>query len=226
MSVGNVNLHENRGNWIIECDLDDEFVDKIQEFLDKNLDGFRQAETSKLSTGGKESIQYWIKNHAGDEKTFEKITNKLKNKIFNLLKNTDVLKDNIEMNIFEKNSWTIIGKENGYHTTHCHTDGSLFGFSFVIYTKVEYEGEYDGKGGDIYFIMNADCASSHTFQTKKQYLVFTPNKNKMLLFPGWLLHGTYPQPKGVRQTFNFEFDLLPYSKETKIVKNVVQIKYN
>jgi len=223
MTVGNINLYENRDNWILECDLDDEFVSELQEFLDKNIDSFRQAETDRLSTAGKGSIQYWIKNHYGDKKMFQKISYKLENKILNLLKKTNILKDDIEITILPKNSWTIVGKENGYHTTHCHTDGSVFGLSCVIYTKVEYEEEYDGKGGDIYFIMNADCASSHTFQTKKQYHIFTPTKNKMFLFPGWLLHGTYPQPKGIRQTFNYEFDLIPHTKK---VEQTPQIKYS
>ena len=207
MTVGNVNLYENRSNWIVECDLDDEFVDELQEFLEKNINSFRKEEDlSKLSTTGKGSEQYFVKDHAGDQKTYQKITKELDNKILNLLKKTELLKD--DMYVTPKNSWTIIGKENGYHTIHCHTEGSVFGISCVIYTRVEYE-EVVEREGDIYFVMNADCSSSHTFHTKKQCEIFTPTKNKMLLFPGWLLHGTYPQPKGIRQTFNYEFELVP-----------------
>ena len=49
------------------------------------------------------------------------------------------------------------------------------------------------------------------------YLHINPEVGKLLIFPDWILHGTYPQTKGIRQSFNIDY-ALDTIKEDKLEK--------
>ena len=38
-------------------------------------------------------------------------------------------------------------------------------------------------------------------------MTINPEVGKLLIFPDWVLHGTYPQTKGTRQTLNVDYKL-------------------
>lgn len=88
--------------------------------------------------------------------------------------------------------WTVLGQEDSFHKVHLHTKEEDF-ISTVSYLAVN---EYDeNKPGSFFAIID------------DQVYLKNPKVGDMIVLPSNVLHGTYPQGKGLRQTFNVDFKI-------------------
>ncbi len=192
-------LHKKNKNWIIEYELDNIFVKKIKECVNTNLDVLYEN-TYSSAIQGKNSTQYWIYDHQEHPKFFNDEFKDLLSDLKDSVKNTISKYDFINLTKFDLESiWTIIGEENSYCMIHDHTN--ISGISIVLYLQVPPicpDDYFDKSRGQIYFVLDSDSLDD----VESRVVNITPTLGKILIFPNWLLHGTYPQMKGSRQTLN------------------------
>ena len=65
-----------------------------------------------------------------------------------------------------------------------------------------------GPGGEIFLIL--DSGPKNKFYKQNKIVEIYPKKGKLLIFPDWIIHGTYPQNTSkneVRKSFNIDFTL-------------------
>lgn len=200
MSVLTHQFYQKGINWIIESYLDKDSVEQLKKEINSNLD-LLHKNTYSSALQGKNSTQYWIYDHQVHPKFFnQKFTElmyHLKDGVndalvsYNLTKNTSIK--------FES-AWSIIGDKNTYCRIHNHPN--IDGVSSVLYLQVPEvvkEEDLNSPQGQIYFVLNSD---NSTDDLDSQVIHITPEVGKLLIFPNWLLHGTYPQMEGARQTLN------------------------
>ena len=91
-----------------------------------------------------------------------------------------------------------MGEDGGYHRIHHHNHGNkdCDRIAVVVYLKVP-----DNNIGDIFNILHKNNGEAI------DVVETTPEEGNILNFPKQVLHGTYPQSKGLRQTLNFDFNL-------------------
>jgi hypothetical protein len=46
------------------------------------------------------------------------------------------------------------------------------------------------------------------YHSNSKIIHINPEVGKLLIFPDWIIHGTYPQTKGIRQTFNVDYHFI------------------
>lgn len=202
-------IYINNRNWLIEDQLDKNLVDSMRDIVNNNLNDFLKLKKG-YSTNGENAEQYWIEKGTPhlyfDNEEFQKIKKDYKNEILKRLKKSELLCEDVSNNldIDNQSCWTVIGEENSFHTAHCHNGGSSNGISTVLYLNVpETNMEGDPKN-NIFLIMNSD-SNSATYRCNPSVIDINPRVGKLLIFPEWIIHGTYPQSKGVRQTFNMDY---------------------
>ena len=110
-----------------------------------------------------------------------------------------VLKDIIadclgETNVYMSNGWTVYGKRGGYHVVHRHNLESkdIKDICTVTYLDVGEEDEWHC--GNLFFFIKGEARN------------FTPSTGDVIVFPGSMYHGTYPQTSEMRQTLNIDFN--------------------
>lgn len=96
---------------------------------------------------------------------------------------------NLDYELELDNCWTVISNEGSYHELHQHNEQSNNKFSTNLYLELPK----DENVGDYYFVED-----NKTYKVK-------PEIGMLLMVPIHLLHGTYPQGNGVRQTLNIDF---------------------
>ena len=113
----------------------------------------------------------------------------------------DFIKNSINKN-FNKNyslklvsAWTILGKENGYHTMHKHNNKEKNHISSVLYLNVPKK-----ISGNFYCVFKKN--------DEINYFDHAPKNGELIIFPVWIFHGTYPQGKGLRHTLNLDFEII------------------
>ena len=199
-------------NWLIEDQLDDELLNDIKNFFDKHLESLHNDKEG-YSTTGDNAEQYWIRKK-GDKpfyfknKEYEGIEKRFREGIHGRLKAADLLKtDDIQLQ--QATAWTVIGEEGSYHTIHNHSDGRMEGISVVLYLNVP-----DAKDhlNSIFLVLHTDPSSHFIKQGCPGIYHIEPEIGKVLIFPYNIPHGTYPQTKGTRQTFNIDYNFFKESK--------------
>ena len=102
-------------------------------------------------------------------------------------------------NLEVQGAWTVTGQEGSYHTVHDHGTGKI---STVTYLDVPDNQEYPQ--GDIFFVLHGN---SYNEISMPMHRVFTvkPQPGMIIMFPSWIVHGVYPQGKGLRRTLNVDF---------------------
>tara|TARA_B100000035_G_scaffold147784_1_gene126002 strand:+ start:117 stop:758 length:642 start_codon:yes stop_codon:yes gene_type:complete len=201
-------------NWLIEDQLDNELLNDIKNFFDKHLD-FLHSDKEGYSTTGDNAKQYWIEKIGENpfyykNKEHEDIQRRLKKEIYGRLKAASLLKiDNVGLK--QNGAWTVIGQEGSYHTIHDHCEGRINGISIVLYLNVP---EPKHKSNSTFFVLRADPSSHLIKQTCPKIVNIAPDVGKILIFPPHILHGTYPQTKGIRQTFNVDYNIFPIIKSS------------
>ena len=201
-------IYENGRNWVIEDQLNEKLVEKINNLIDENLNNLLKLKKG-YSTTGKNAEQYWlIKNNDFyfKNKTFEDTKIEYKSQILNRLKKSNLLDEKIQDNISieNKNCWSVIGEENSYHTPHFHNNGNFDGISTITYLKVPQTNVEDEPENNLFLLINADANNKFYYKNHK-IIDINPVVGKLLIFPDWITHGTCPQSKGIRQTFNIDY---------------------
>jgi len=198
-----MNVIEYGTSWLIEDQLDSNLVDEIKNFFDNNLDGLYQ-QTDGYSTKGN-SKQYWLYGDGVsqyDKKQFNILEKKFTKNIFQRLNKISILKKDI---ILEHNSsWTAIGREGAYDAIHNHGHGDIEGLSCVLYLNVPES--CDGEN-NIFLVLHTDPTNKYISNSCPSIYQIKPKIGTLLIFPPHIPHGTFPQSKGVRQTFNVNYNL-------------------
>lgn len=202
-------IYENGKNWVIEDQLDPDMMNEISIFLEKKCNKFL-ADKNGYSTKGKNSQQHWIvhqsKNFQIDDNKFYEFEKKYRNQILSRIEKSNLFNEEIKekVSLEYKNIWTVTGEEHSYHTVHFHS--SVQGISTVLYTKVPDTNIKKDPENNIFLIMNCDL-NSNFYYSLPNHISINPEVGKLLIFPDWILHGTYPQTRGVRQTFNVNYGI-------------------
>lgn len=203
-------IYENENNWVIEDQIDNQLTNKIKNTIDKNIDKLLKNKEG-YSTIGKNAEQYWVTNYKENfyyqNKDFEHIKNDYTSNILNRLKKSNVLKTS-DINAIHRSCWSVISEKNSFHAAHFHTKKNLFAISTVLYLNVPDTNTVDCLENNLYLILNSNPNNSYNNKCSPRILDINPEVGKLLIFPSWIIHGTYPQTKGIRQTFNIDYDLI------------------
>ena len=204
-------------NWLIEDQLENQLLNDIKNFFDKNLE-FLHTDKENYSTTGDNAEQYWIeqkgeKHYYYKNKEYEDIERRFREGIYGRLKAASLLKTN-DIQLRQSTAWTVIGEEGSYHGIHTHGDGMIDGVSVVLYLNVP-ETRQNNKSNSIFLVLHADPSSHFIDKGCPNICHVSPKVGKVLIFPFNIPHGTYPQTKGIRQTFNIDYKFFIKSKESK-----------
>lgn len=206
-------------SWFIEDFIDSNLLNSIEYFLENNLDSFYKYKEG-YSTTGNNAEQYWIKNatinnnifYLNDE--YKKIENEFKNQVLRRLKKASLLRDN-DIDLEHHASWTVVGEEGSYHTVHDH-GRNINGVSTVLYVNVPDRLKNEKKHDNcLFLILHSNPLNIFIEDSAPGIFHVKPEKGKLLIFPFYIPHGTYPQTKGIRQTFNVEY----LFKKSEIIVN-------
>lgn len=194
------NFYKKGKNWVIETYLDDSLLKSLTKELDKNIESV-PINTEYSPIQGQNSVQHWIYDKKSGKKffneEFESLMNKLKDYSKELMIKYDIVG---ESSVEFDGVWSIIGGENSYCQIHDHPN--INGVSVVLYLRVpQHNSDHflDQTRGQIYFVLDCETATED-FSSK--VVEINPDVGKILIFPNWMLHGTYPQLDGIRQTLN------------------------
>ena len=202
-------------NWFIKDQLDNELLNDIKNFFDKNLE-FLYKDKESYSTTGNNAEQYWIEKKGKipfyyKNKEYEDIERKFREGIYGRLKAASLLKsektDDIQLQ--QSTAWTVIGEEGSYHTIHDHADGRKEGISIVLYLNVP---DSEDVSNSIFLVLHTDPSDHFIERGCPSIHHVKPEVGKVLIFPWNIPHGTYPQTKGIRQTFNVDYEFRMKSK--------------
>jgi hypothetical protein len=202
-------------SWVIEDKLNSELLNEIKKFLNNHLE-FLYKDKENYSTTGDNAEQYWIEKK-GDSPFLYKnleysaIEKKFRKEIHGRLKAASLLRDE-EIELEKTGAWTVIGEEGSYHTVHNHSDGILNGVVVVLYLNMPEKVE--AKANSIFLILHTNPSNPYISNPVSGVHHICPEVGNLLIFPNHILHGTYPQTKGIRQTFNVDYIFTRKSKST------------
>lgn len=194
-------------SWLIEDQLNVELLNEIKNFFEIHLK-FLYKDKEGYSTTGNHAEQYWIEKKGKNyfyytNQEYENVEQKFRREIYGRLKKASFLrKDEIELK--QNTAWTVIGEEGSYHTVHTHSDSRMNGIVTVLYLNVP-DSESDNKSNSIFLVLHTDPSSHFISQSCSSAYHINPKVGKLLIFPNHIPHGTYPQTKGIRQTFNVDY---------------------
>ena len=90
------------------------------------------------------------------------------------------------------NSWFTINKKGGQHHSHRHRNCFI---SIVFYPEIkEGDIEFSMEDNNLTQHMNMDFEYTKKTEYNSSFLRITPVKSDIIIFPGWLTHGTLPNP--------------------------------
>ena len=169
-------------NWIIKRDIN---IKNYDTLINNSI--LKKDDLSLKSTRGFSSEQYDLFNNKEQFKVvIEEVKNELK-------------KINKDINYNLVAAWTVIGKENSYHTVHRHNNSNVNHVATVLYLSVPKSNMH--QTGDFYYFINDNY---NNISCK----IVTPKKGTLIIMPIDLLHGSYPQSAGIRQTLNMDFEMV------------------
>lgn len=202
-----MNIIEYGSSWLIKDQLNSELLNEIKDFFDNHLE-FLYKDKEGYSTTGNNAEQYWIEKKGKTEfnyknQEYENIEKKFKKEIYGRLKAASLLR-NEEIKLEQKTAWTVIGEEGSYHTIHIHANSRNDGVSTVLYLNVP-ESKSDDPSNSIFLVLHTDPSNHFTSQSCPSTHHVKPEVGTLLIFPHYIPHGTYPQTKGIRQTFNVDY---------------------
>lgn len=150
----------------------------VKETIDDLTKDMNSVDVTNRSTRGKLSRQYIFSNFDSLKELTQKYLYHLK-----LL----YPKNNFEL----ASAWTVYGYEGSYHEFHKHNKTEANSIATITYLEVPND-----VAGDLVYIID------------KEVYKITPQKGLFCIMPIDLIHGTYPQGKGLRQTLNLDFKLV------------------
>ena len=168
-------------NWIVNKEIDIRNFDSI---INNTL--IEEVDLLKKSTRGFSAKQYDLYNHK----------DKFKVVIDDIKRELRKIDNSVNYNLVS--AWTVIGEENSYHTVHRHNEANVNHIATVLYLKVPKSNTH--QTGNFYYFLNENDNVS--------YGLVAPKKGTFIVMPINLLHGSYPQAKGIRQTLNMDFEIV------------------
>jgi hypothetical protein len=143
---------------------------------------------TQRSTRGKKSKQYNLYNQK------EKLID-ISNEIIKIFK--EKITANATYNLIS--SWTVIGKENSWHSCHKHNT-KINHLATVLYLDVPKKINTHQSGDFFYFLLKENNIL--------EYNNIIPKLGDLIIMPIHIFHGAYPQSKGTRQTLNMDFEVI------------------
>lgn len=172
-------------NWLVKTNINiDGFTDTINDITkDETPDNIFNK-----STRGNKSVQFDLINH------FKKIQY-ITNKITKEFESIEVLQKKKFKPLM---GWTVYGHQGGYHKVHNHVGqhGKLDHISVVLYLETPNSKGWQQRGQFYFFLLDENGIKYHEIE---------PEKGMMIIMPTKVMHGSYPQPRGLRHTLNFDF---------------------
>lgn len=185
-------------NWVIIARIEDiadikEAVDNVDQTYD--LSTYTSAKFSKQNyiTTPTYIPYYDYKTPIKKPPTWDKVSNRIVNIVQKHLVD-HCLMPILWKGLKIKSAWVVTGEEHSFHTVHNHGTDCV---SVVIYTSTA-EKEFEHQGA-IFFVLDASPYSDLSGDGNR-LLNFSPQEGDIVIFPGWIHHGVYPQGKGTRQT--------------------------
>lgn len=191
-------ITQHGSNWVIVGHIDEfsdikEAVDSVDKTYD--LASYTSAKGSKQNyITTPHVIPYY--NYTTPIKpppTWDKVSKRIENIVLKHLVEHSLLPMTWN-GIKIESAWVVNGEEGSFHTMHEHGNGCI---SAVIYTSTA-EVQYEHQGA-IYFALDSNPYSDLGAQNPR-LLKLNPKPGNIVIFPGWILHGVYPQGPGLRQT--------------------------
>jgi len=175
---------EKSNQWIACAKVTD--IDYIKNKIDSIIQSNNiQSSVENKSTKGYNSFQFDLFEHRNQ---FQDVIDSIKNVA--LLALNDVYNNTLE-DLSLLSSWSVYGNFGGYHEIHRHNDVACTDLSTVLYLSTS---EYDTHNTGAFFaVVNNDV------------VVHQPMIGDLLIFPVGILHGTFPQGHGLRQTLSNDF---------------------
>lgn len=181
-------------DWVITTTLD---ISKYKDMLIEST-GHIKSNVLGKSTAGDLSSQYDI-YHKYEDPPFQIFKEYVASHIKNILTDANLVSPSSNLNLLA--SWIVVGKDYGYHSLHNHND-KVPHVSSVIYLDIPTDQttrNEEDVDGYFYYVTAKDSEIS--------YQLIKPEIYKMIIFPVWLWHGTYPQKKGTRTSLNMDFSV-------------------
>ena len=193
-------------DWIIKSTVKLDAILPIVDQLTNTLDKFKYQHHSETgyyftrSTRGPEGQQWELIGCR--EQGFQDLVMALKQKV------NDEFKKKFDKDIVLRcvGAWTVKGQEHSYHALHYHKKyanrpesapkGEKNFISTVTYLHVP-KRRWNGDGA-FYFAQLEDGILE-----QRQ---LDPEPGVFVIMPSNMLHGAYPQPAGLRQTLNLDFE--------------------
>lgn len=194
-------LIECENNWIIFDNLDNisDLKKLIEDTDTKDYSEYTTATGNSSQRYFTDNSPFWNPNQKVE---VSELWVDVKDKYENIIKDYLIKHNKYDeryKNLSIESGWTVTGKEGSYHTIHEHGND---GISVIIYTDVpNHEDVFDN--GMVYFVLHS--GNYDEFLSPYQRLPrFSPEEGLILIFPSWLVHGTFPQKEGVRTTVSFD----------------------
>ena len=180
----------------------------VKEQVNKTITNLKKVDVKYKSTKGDLSEQYDLFDSFLYDKNFLFILDKIKPFVINSVTEKKFIENIKDLKLI--NAWTVLGYKNSWHEIHNHCE---YGYqenplkklkknqiSVVLYINVDKKSVKENNKGSFYFIINNN--------NDLEYYTIKPETGKIIVFPVWLFHGTYPQGNGLRQTLNLDFEVI------------------
>jgi len=200
-------VYEYGQNWVIGVQAPDALVDMLDAQINANLHTFL-SDKHNYTCKGDSVQQYWLQkqnqNYIDDEPLGDAVAQFTKF-VSELCVKVELFDPRFLSHLRPQGMWTVLGGKGSFHTVHQHNaKGSVLGLSSVLYLNVPDTNDDEQPNNNIYFIMNSTPTT--VFSPHQPNIVeISPKRGELYIFPNWVLHGTYPQSEGTRQTFNVDY---------------------
>jgi hypothetical protein len=169
-------------NWLINKQIN---VDNYKSIINNLL--IEKEDLVSKSTRGFNSEQYNLINYKDKFKTI----------IESVKKELSLINSSVIYNLVS--AWTVIGKENSYHTVHRHNVDNINHIATVLYLEVPSYNLH--QPGEFYYFTNDN--NNNIICNN-----IVPRNGTFIIMPIYLLHGSYPQSDAIRQTLNMDFEIV------------------
>jgi len=202
-----VKLYEHGTNWLIEAQLPEDLLNELDNEVNGHLNDFL-SDKENYTCKGDSVLQYWLQkqgtNYIQNDSLVSAVSDYGKF-MSEICSKVGVFDPSFLSHLRPYGIWTVRGDEGSFHKMHQHNaKGSVLGLATVSYLNVPSTNDDDQPNNNVYFVMNS--SENTVFSTNIPNVVeVSPRRGQMFIFPNWLLHGTYPQSAGLRQTFNVDY---------------------
>jgi len=203
------NIIEYGENWIINSVLPNDILNNLENEINSNLDNFLSDKNNYTCKGN--TKQYWLEKQGQEYPQSDALKEAIdgySSFISDLCIESDLFDHAFLNHLKSFGIWTVRGEEGSFHKLHNHSaKSSVLGLSTVAYLNVPETNDHSLPNNNVYFVMNG--GSKNVFSTRgNDVYEVSPINGQVFIFPNWLLHGTYPQSDGLRQTFNIDYSAI------------------